>query len=71
MSYSRENKRQNEALQTILHGETPEKRIFVHMEDLERIIKVLPDIVKTLRRISPVNIDVDKLEIQGEKVYVN
>ena len=40
-------------------------------EDIERIIKVLPDIVKTLRRISPVNIDVDKLEIQGEKVYVN
>ena len=40
-------------------------------EDIERIIKVLPDIVKTLRRISPVNIDVDKLNIHGEKVYVN
>ncbi len=29
------------------------------------------DIVKKLRRISPVNIDVDKLNIHGEKVYVN
>ena len=33
--YSRENKRQNEALQTILRGGTPEKRIFVANEDLE------------------------------------
>ena len=32
-------------------------------EDIKRIIKVLPDIVKTLRRISPVNIDIDKLEM--------
>ncbi len=40
-------------------------------EDIERIIEVLPDIVKKLRRISPVNIDVDKLDIHGEKVYVN
>ena len=40
-------------------------------EDIERIIEVLPDIVKKLRRISPVNIDVDKLNIHGEKVYVN
>ena len=31
--YSRENKRQNEALQTILDGGTPEKRIMVAMED--------------------------------------
>ena len=33
--YSRENKRQNEALQTILDGGTPEKRIFVPVEDKE------------------------------------
>ena len=34
MGYSRENKRQNEALQTILDGGTPEKRIMVAMEDI-------------------------------------
>ena len=33
--YSRENKRQNEALQTILDGGMPEKRIFIAKEDLE------------------------------------
>ena len=33
--YSRENKRQNEALQSILRGELPEKRIFIVNEDLE------------------------------------
>ena len=33
MGYSRENKRQNNALQTILDGGTPEKRIMVAMED--------------------------------------
>ena len=66
-----EHQRHIKAREDILKGGTPEKRIFVHMEDLERIIKVLPDIVKTLRRISPVNIDVDKLNIHGEKVYVN
>ena len=31
--YSRENKRQNQALQSILDGGTPEKRIMVAMED--------------------------------------
>ena len=35
MGYSRENKRQSAALQSILRGETPEKRIFVAKEDLE------------------------------------
>ncbi len=35
MGYSRENQRQNAALQSILRGETPEKRIFVAKEDLE------------------------------------
>ena len=34
MGYSRENKRQNEALQTILDGGSPEKRIMVAMEDI-------------------------------------
>jgi len=34
MGYSRENKRQNDALQSILDGGTPEKRIFVAMEDV-------------------------------------
>ena len=33
--YSRENKRQNEALSSILDGKTPEKRIFVAMGDKE------------------------------------
>ena len=40
-------------------------------EDIEKIIEVLPGIVETLRKISPVNVDMDKLEIQGEKVYAN
>ncbi len=33
--YSRENKRQNEVLKSIIRGETPEKRIFVAMGDRE------------------------------------
>jgi len=33
--YSKENQRQNEALQSILRGGSPEKRIFVPKEDLE------------------------------------
>ena len=33
--YSRENKRQNEALESILRGELPEKRFFIANEDLE------------------------------------
>jgi hypothetical protein len=35
MSEYRERVRQNEAMQSILRGETPEKRIFVAQEDLE------------------------------------
>ena len=35
MGYSRENKRHNEALQTILDGGTPEKRIYIAKEDLD------------------------------------
>ena len=35
MGYSRENKRQNKALQSILDGSSPEKRIFVAQGDLE------------------------------------
>ena len=34
MGYSRENKRQNDALQTILDGGTPQKRIMVAIEDV-------------------------------------
>ena len=33
--YSRENKLKNEALQSILDGGVPEKRIFVAIEDIE------------------------------------
>ena len=33
--YSRDIERQNKALQTILDGGTPEKRIFIAKEDLE------------------------------------
>jgi cysteine desulfurase len=40
-------------------------------KDIEKIIEVLPGIVETLRKISPVNVDMNKLEIQGEKVYAN
>ena len=39
MGYSRENKRQNDALQTILDGGTPEKRIMVAMEDTKEKIR--------------------------------
>jgi hypothetical protein len=35
MGYSRENKRENNALQTILDGGTPERRIVVAMEDVK------------------------------------
>ena len=35
MSRSRENVRQNKAMQSILRGETPEKRIFITKEDKE------------------------------------
>ena len=35
MSRSRENVRQNKAMQSILRGETPEKRIFIAKEDKE------------------------------------
>ena len=34
--YSRESERQNKALQTILDGGTPEKRIFVSMSDIKK-----------------------------------
>ena len=35
MGYSRENSRQNQALQSILDGGTPDKRIFITKEDKE------------------------------------
>jgi len=46
MGYSRENKRQNDALQTILDGGTPEKRIFVAMEDTKEKKERQKQIVK-------------------------
>ena len=35
MGYSRDIERQNQALQTILDGGTPEKRIYIAKEDLD------------------------------------
>jgi len=58
--YSRENKRQNEALQTILHGGTPEKRIFVAQEDLEFKNKIKQEREKEQKRIE------EKLEVTKE-----
>ena len=46
MGYSRENKRQNEALQTILDGGTPQKRIMVAMEDINEKKERLEQIKK-------------------------
>ena len=60
MSYSRENKRQNQALQTILRGQTPEKRIFVANEDLEFKKKIKQEREKERKRIE------EKLEITKE-----
>ena len=58
--YSRENKRQNEALQTILRGGTPEKRIFVAQEDLDFKKKLKLEKEEEQKRID------DKLEITKE-----
>jgi ribosomal protein L37AE/L43A len=58
--YSRENKRQNEALQTILHGGTPEKRIFVAQEDLEFKNKIKQEREEEQKRIE------EKLEVTKE-----
>ncbi len=58
--YSRENKRQNEALQTILRGGTPKKRIFVAQEDLEFKKKLKLEKEEEQKRID------DKLEITKE-----
>ena len=49
MGYSRENSRQNEALQSILDGRTPEKRIFVPVEDKEFKEKMKLEITLTHR----------------------
>ena len=46
MGYSRENKRQNDALQTILDGGTPEKRIMIAMEDTKEKKERQKQIVK-------------------------
>ena len=58
--YSRENKRQNEALQSILRGELPEKRIFIANEDLEFKKKLKKEKDEEQRRVT------EKLEITKE-----
>jgi cysteine desulfurase len=39
-------------------------------KDLDYVLKVLPKIVKDLRRISPVNVDVDSTEISSQKSFL-
>ena len=58
--YSRENKRQNDALQSILDGKKPEKRIFVAQEDLEFKKKLKKEAKEEQKRID------EKLEITKE-----
>jgi len=58
--YSRENKRQNEALQTILRGGTPKKRIFVAQEDLQFKKKIKQEREEEQKRID------EKLEVTKE-----
>jgi len=60
MGYSRENQRQNTALQSILRGKTPEKRIFVANEDLEFKKKLKKEKEEERKRAS------EKLEITKE-----
>ena len=60
MEYSRENKRQNEALQSILRGELPEKRIFIANEDLEFKKKLKKEKDEEQKRVT------EKLEITKE-----
>ena len=50
--YSRENKRQNEALSSIMRGETPEKRIFVAMGDKEYEKKRIKEREKEQKRMN-------------------
>ena len=47
--YSRENKRQNQALQSILDGNTPEKRIMVAMEDVNEKKERQKQMIKEFR----------------------
>ena len=56
--YSKENQRQNQALQTILDGGTPEKRIFVSMEDVDEKNKDKNKSRKT-----------EKSQVKGQKPY--
>ena len=50
--YSRENKRQNEALSSVMRGETPEKRIFVAMGDKEYEKKRIKEREKEQKRMN-------------------
>ena len=60
MGYSRENRRQNEALQSILDGRAPEKRIFVPVEDKEFKKKMKLERETEQKRIN------EKLEVTKE-----
>ena len=60
MGYSRENQRQNTVLQSILRGETPERRIFVANEDLEFKKKLNKEKEEEKKRIN------EKLEVTKE-----
>jgi len=60
MSRSRANVRQNKAMQSILRGETPERRIFVANEDLEFKKKLNKEKEEEKKRIN------EKLEVTKE-----
>ena len=58
--YSKENERQNQALKSILKGETPEKRIFIAQEDLDFKKKVKEEAKQEQKRID------ERLEVTKE-----
>ena len=58
--YSKENKRQNDALKSILRGEKPEKRVFVAQEDLEFKKKLQKEAKEEQKRVD------ERLEVTKE-----
>ena len=60
MARSREDVKQNKAMQSILRGDTPEKRIFVAQEDLEFKKKLKKEAKEEQKRID------EKLEVTKE-----
>ena len=66
--YSRENQRQNAALQSILRGEIPEKRIFITKENLEFKKQKAPEVYN---QVNPdgYTLDKEKWSINMEKIY--